>query len=320
MHIPDGFLDLKTCLGSLCVAGAGFAMAMRRVDSNRSDRTVPLLGVMSAFLFAGQAVNFPIPGGISGHLLGCTLAAIVLGPGGAILVMATVLLVQCLLFQDGGVTAFPANFLNLGLIGVGVGYSVFRLLSRWSSRPLGIVGPAAVASWCSVVAASLACAVELAGSGTVSLRVILPPMLFVHAGIGVGEALITAAMLSFLVKVRPDLIYEPNRVSAPLAMTKRRLWELVLAGLAVAIGISLLLTPFSSPLPDGLEALAEKLNFQERARAIWPAPMVEYAFPGSAVEWVSVSLAVFSGTVLTFVLVWSLARWIRRPRIETNAD
>ncbi|MBI4657740.1 MAG: PDGLE domain-containing protein [Verrucomicrobia bacterium] len=320
MHIPDGFLDLKTCLGSFCVAGAGFAIALRKVNASCSDKTVPLLGVMSAFLFAGQTVNFPIGGGISGHLLGSALASIVLGPSGAALVMATVLFVQCLLFQDGGITTLAANFLNLGLVAVGTGSLVFRSLSRWANGPSSLVVPVAVASWCSVLAASLSCALELAGSGTVSLRVVLAPMLVIHAVIGLGEAAITTAMITFLVRVRPDLIYDPAKQLKfrPAAAGTAR--SHVLAGLAMAVGVVLLATPFSSPLPDGLEALAEKLNFQNRARTFWPAPLPEYSFPGSSPEWLSVSLAVICGIIFTLVLLWGFARWLRRPRTESHAD
>lgn len=293
---------------------------MRRICASGSDSTVPLLGVMSAFLFAGQTVNFPIGGGISGHLLGSTLAAIVLGPSGAALVVATVLLVQCILFQDGGITTFAANFLNLGLVGVGVGYLVFQFLRRWVRSPQGLVLPAAIASWVSTLCASIACAIELAGSGTVKLPVILPPLLIAHAVIGVGEAAITAAMVSFLARVRPDLILRPNHASpreaAPESLTRTHIG----CGLAFALGIGLLASPFASNWPDALEAFAARLNFQDRAESLWPAPLADYTLPGSAPEWLAVSLAVGCGTALAFVLVLGLARWLRRPRSESHAD
>lgn len=320
VHIPDGFLDLKTCLGSYCVAGAGLTLAMRKVRAAGSDKTVPLLGVMSAFLFAGQTVNFPIGGGISGHLLGSTLAAIVLGPSGAAIVVATVLFIQCLLFQDGGVTTFAANFLNLGLVGVGAGWLAFQFLGRWIQSPKSLVFASAIASWVSVLGASVACAFELAGSGTVSLRVILPPLMIAHAVIGVGEAAITAALISFLAKVRPDLILQPGRPVIQEATPSRLTPAHVICGLAFALGIGLLVAPFSSSLPDALEALATKLNFQDRAASFWPAPLADYTLPASAPEWLAVSIAVGCGTALAFVLVSTLARWLRRPRSESHAD
>jgi len=320
VHIPDGFLDLKTCLGSYCAAGAGLTLAMRRIRASGSDKTVPLLGVMSAFLFAGQTVNFPIGSGISGHLLGSTLAAIVLGPSGAALVVATVLLVQCVLFQDGGITTFGANFLNLGLVGVGTGYFVFQFLARWVRSARGLVLPAAIASWFSALCAAVACAIELAGAGTVKLPVILPPLLVAHAVIGLGEAAITAAMISFLARVRPDLILRPHQAAVRAAAPEPLNWAHVLCGLAFALGIALLAAPFASTLPDALEAVAARLNFQDRAAAFWPAPLADYTLPGSAPEWLAVSLAVGCGTALTFVLILGLARWLRRPRSESHAE
>ena len=229
---------------------------------------------MSAFLFAVKRSISQSPE--ASPVLWLHAGRGVLGPGGAILVIATVLLVQCLLFQDGE-SHCSRPISNLGLIGVGVGYSVFRLEpleqpSAWNRR----------AASCQLVLSRgrFALARSTSGSGTVSLRVILPPMLFVHAGIGVGEAPITAAMLSFWSRCAPILSTRPIE-SPPPMMTKQRIWELVFAGLAVAIGISLLLTPFSSPLPDGLEALAQKLSFQDRARSFWPAPMASMPFRGA---------------------------------------
>ena len=320
MHIPDGFLDLKTCLGSYCAAGAGLTFAMRRIRASGSDKTVPLLGVMSAFLFAGQTVNFPIGGGISGHLLGSTLAAIILGPSGAALVVATVLLVQCVLFQDGGITTFAANFLNLGLVGVGTGYLAFQFFARWARSARGLVWPAAIASWISALCASAACAIELAGSRTVNLSVILPPLVIAYGVIGIGEAAITAAMISFLARVRPDLISRPNPVATRTAAPAPLNGTHVLCGLGFALGIGLLVSPFASTLPDALESIATRLNFEDRAAAFWPAPLADYTLPGTAPEWLAVSLAVGCGTALTFVLILGLARWLRRPRSESHAD
>lgn len=320
MHIPDGFLDLRTCVASFCIGGTGFALAARRINARSNDKSVPLLGVMSAFLLAGQSVNFPVGGGISGHLLGSTLAAIVLGPSGAALVVATVLFVQCFLFQDGGITTFAANFLNLGLVGVGTGYSMFRLLSRWSHGPTGLVLPAALASWISVVCASVACSFELASSGTVGFRAAITPMLIAHGIIGIGEALITGAIISFLARVRPDLIWETSGSQEIQSGERSLTWVHTTAGLALALGIALFIAPFSSRLPDGLQAMAESLNIRDRAKILWPAPMADYSLPGNPPEWMSVSLAVGCGVVLVFFIVSGLGRWLRRPRGESHAE
>jgi cobalt/nickel transport system permease protein len=150
------------------------------------------MGVMAAFIFAAQMVNFPIVGGTSGHLIGAVLAAVTLGPWSASIIMAVILILQSLLFQDGGLTALGANILNMGVIAVFAGYGVYRLLDRY--RAFGLFA----ASWVSVMLAAGACAVELAVAGTIPLAVVLPAMLFWHAFIGVGEGLITAAVVEIL--------------------------------------------------------------------------------------------------------------------------
>lgn len=194
MHIPDGFLDAKTWVTTGVLSAGTLAYALRRTRQTLQDRQVPAMGVMAAFIFAAQMVNFPIVGGTSGHLIGAVLAAVTLGPWSASIVMAVILILQSLLFQDGGLTALGANILNMGVIAVFAGYGVYRLLER--HRTAGVF----VASWVSVMLAAAACAVELAVAGTIPLAVVLPAMLFWHAFIGVGEGLITAAVVEILAR------------------------------------------------------------------------------------------------------------------------
>jgi cobalt/nickel transport system permease protein len=320
VHIPDGFLDLKTCAGTFCVAGAGLAYALRQTNARWTDKTVPLMGVMSAFVFAGQMVNFPIAGGTSGHLQGGVLAAIFLGPYGAALVMTTVLFVQCFLFQDGGVTALGANLLNMSLVGVMIGYGVFRLMHQWFQGPRGTLAGAAVGSWVAVVASSIACSLELAGAQIVPLRAVLPAMTITHAVIGLGEALITVGVVSFVLKVRPDLLYDPRPALAERTTLDRPLKPYLVQGLLLAVGVALLISPFASSLPDGLEFLAARFHFQDQARAIGLPPLADYAFPGVTFSWLATSLAAGIGTLVTFASAWGIGRWLRRPRSASNVD
>jgi cobalt/nickel transport system permease protein len=266
---------------------------------------------MSAFVFAGQMVNFPVAGGTSGHLLGGVLAAVLLGPHAGALVLATVLTVQCLFFQDGGITTLGANLLNLALVGVYTGYGVFRWVSRWLPGTRGGRIGIAVGAWCSVVAASAVCALELAASGTAPLRLVLPAMLVTHALIGVGEALITLAVVSVVQKVRPDLVYRPG------ATTRLPARAFLLPGLAASLGIAILLSPLASSLPDGLEWVAGQLPFVEQDRAPLAAPLADYQLPGVASPALSNLLAAVIGTLLSLVVAWGvarlLARWVRRP-------
>ena len=195
------------------VSVAGLGWCLKKMSDRLGQRTVPMMGIASAFIFAAQMVNFPVLGGTSGHLLGGVLAAVLLGPFAGAMVLTCVLFVQCLVFQDGGLIALGANVVNMAFVGSMGGYLIYRLIAAKggrSSRTVLMIG-VAVASWLSVVLAAVACSLELALSGTSPLRVVLPAMVGVHAVIGLGEAVITSLVIGFLIKVRPDVIYRPGR-------------------------------------------------------------------------------------------------------------
>jgi cobalt/nickel transport system permease protein len=207
MHIPDGFLSTGTWVSAWALSLAGLSLCVRRASKTLRDKIVPLMGVMSAFVFAAQMLNFPVAGGTSGHFLGGVLAAMLLGPCAGAIVIAVVLMVQCLIFQDGGLTALGANILNMSFIGTMGGYLVYRLLNSVLGKK-AVIASVAVAAWGSVILASSACSLQLAVSKTSHLNVVFPAMLGVHALIGIGEAVITCLVFSFVIKVRPDLIYK----------------------------------------------------------------------------------------------------------------
>ena len=208
MHIPDGFLETKVWLSGWGLAIITLGWSIKKVNQALQEKTVPLMGVMAAFIFAAQMINFPVLGGTSGHLLGAVLAAVLLGPYAAMLVISIVLVVQCLVFQDGGLTALGANILNMAVVGVMGGYGVYYILRNVIKGRRGIILGTAVASWFSVVIAAIFCAGELAISQTSPLKIVLPTMTLVHFFIGIGEAIITTLVISFILKVRSDLIYK----------------------------------------------------------------------------------------------------------------
>ena len=213
MHIPDGFLNLPVSLVTWVIAIGLIVVALKRAQVEYKEKAVPLMGVCAAFIFAAQMINFPIPGGTSGHLLGGTLAGALLGPWAGSLVMAAVFIVQGTMFQDGGLTVLGANIFNMGLIGTFGGYYLYRVIrfALGRDRIQGMVIGAAVAAWLSVVIASIICAFELALSGTVPLAVAITAMASWHILIGIGEAIITCIALSFIWRTRPDLFYDPPR-------------------------------------------------------------------------------------------------------------
>lgn len=210
MHVPDGFVSLPVNLATFVAAGGACAYAVRRARQELGERQVPLLGVTAAFIFAAQMLNFPIAGGTSGHFLGAVLAALLLGPWNACLIMAIVLVIQCLGFADGGLTALGTNVFNMGVIGGVVPY--FLLLRGIRDQAVEnkkfYLTRVAAASWLSVVLASTACALELAISGTSPLGVVLPVMAGVHMLIGLGEATITVAVVSAVLASRRDLLWQ----------------------------------------------------------------------------------------------------------------
>ncbi|MDI6739864.1 MAG: energy-coupling factor ABC transporter permease [Candidatus Edwardsbacteria bacterium] len=199
MHIPDGFLSTPVWTAAAAAGTAGFALSLRQAAKVLKDRAVPRLALVAAFIFAAQMMNFPIAGGTSGHLLGGALAVALLGPWAASVAISLVLVIQCLVFQDGGVTALGANSVNMAFVGVLTAWAVQRLFPA-KLKAVGI----AVSSWASVLSASGMCAVELGLSGIVPMGTALAAMLGVHALIGIGEAAITALVYQAVMRISPE--------------------------------------------------------------------------------------------------------------------
>ena len=207
MHIPDGFISSPVNIATAVVTAGAIGLAIQKSGKELQEKQVPLLGVTAAFIFAAQMLNFPVLGGTSGHFLGAMLAAVLMGPLNAVLIMALVLIIQCLVFADGGLTALGTNIFNMGVVG-GIGmYYVFLALKKvLPSNRTGFAAAVAISSWLSVVVASFVCSLELAFSGTATLAVTVPAMVGVHAIIGVGEAIITTIVVSMVTQTRPDLV------------------------------------------------------------------------------------------------------------------
>ena len=207
MHIPDGFVSAPIAAVGFALSGIAIAAAVRMTNRNLAERTVPLMGVMAAFIFAAQMMNFPVAGGTSGHMLGGALAAILLGPWAAIIVMTTVVGVQALVFQDGGLAALGANVFNMGVVAVFASYGLYWAFARFADvAPWVRTAAPFAAAWVSVQLAALATTFELALSDTSPLNVALPAMMGVHALIGIGEGLITTAAVAFIWTTRRDLL------------------------------------------------------------------------------------------------------------------
>jgi cobalt/nickel transport system permease protein len=207
MHIPDGFLSAPVAAATGVVAVAAIAVAVKVTNKKMGEKQVPMMGVLAAFIFAAQMLNFPVAGGTSGHFLGAMLAAILVGPWATVLIMSSVLAVQSLIFQDGGLLALGANITNMGVISVFGSYYVYKGIDAlFKHTKAGTLAGAGIGAWFSVVLAALACAAELSISGTSPWTIAIPAMGGVHMFIGVGEGLITVAVLSLIMATRADLL------------------------------------------------------------------------------------------------------------------
>lgn len=248
MHIPDGFLTNRLALSLDVLSAAAIVCAARRARVDPSGRVVPLMGVLGAFVFVAQMINFPVLGGTSGHLVGGSLLAILLGPMTGFLTMATVVIAQALFLQDGGLVALGANVFNIGAVACFSGYIVFMVLRGGSAQGRRLFWAGFLAGWFSLVASAAFCALQVGISGAIPLRFGLATMIAYHAIVGIVEGALTAGVLGFLLKVRPDLM-KANGASR-FTLTD---W----AGAAVFVGVpaAVLILAGGSALPDPLEKL-----------------------------------------------------------------
>lgn len=210
MHIPDGFISPAVSAGAGVLAAGGLGAAVRQTRRYLTDRLVPMAALVAAFVFAAQMVNFPVLPGMSGHLLGAVLAAVLVGPWAAVIVISIVLLVQGLVFADGGLSAIGLNVVNVGLIAGLGGYAVYRLVLRFTNRGhLAVARTAAIAAAISLPLAALGFVVEYWLGGTVSISTsrMLIAALGTHALIGIGEGVITGLVVAAVLRSRPDLVY-----------------------------------------------------------------------------------------------------------------
>ena len=278
MHIPDGFLSPQLSVVLYLVTAVAIGIALRKIaraESKVLSSQPILMGVLGAFIFAAQMFNFPVAAGTSGHLLGGVLAGYLLGPWAGTVVMATVIGVQALLFQDGGLLALGANIFNMGIIGTLGGSFVARGLGTTlgGSRRASIMS-AGIAAWLSVMAGAGFCTLELGLSGTTDVSVGLPAMLGVHALIGIGEALITIAALTFIWQTVPDIL------GAPVSSNKVSLGRRLAIGSLIAAVVATLASLFASAEPDGLEKVAGQLGFLQAGKGAPFELFPDYTIPG----------------------------------------
>jgi cobalt/nickel transport system permease protein len=326
VHIPDGFIDASTSVGGGAAAAGGVAWSLHRARQALADRTIPLAGLVSAYVFAVQMLNFPVASGTSGHLMGGVLAAVLVGPWVGALCVTVVLAVQALVFADGGLSALGLNVVNIALVGSIVGFAVFlaaRAIVGANRR--GVLIATAIASWVGPVLAAVAFTVEYAigGNGAVSTATALWSMVGVHALIGIGEAVITTLTVGAVLASRPDLVHGATGVDLDATVHAGR--RPIAGFVAVAAVVTALLaagaSPFASSSPDGLEKVAADEGIDRGAdeSAAADSPLADYAVDGIDDDRLATSVAGIVGVSITVVGGLGLFAVIRRRNARAAA-
>lgn len=342
MHVPDGFFDVPVSVGAGVFAAAGVAVCLRGAKRELDDRTAPMAGLVAAFIFAAQMLNFPVAAGTSGHLLGGALAAILVGPYTAVLCVAVVLLVQGFFFADGGLTALGVNITLMAIVTAVVGWAVFRLITRGGPRGRAtLVAASFVAALVSVPAAALVFTALfwLGGTAPIEVGSVAAAMGGVHLLIGLGEGFITALTVSSVLAVRPDLVYGARGMTraltlrtadgdvqvgaaAPEAPSARiGLRPVLVGGALVAVLLAGVVSFYASSAPDGLEKVAadKGLSAQEKPHAAGNGPLADYSVKGVENQRLSGGLAGVAGVALTVVAGGGVFYVVRRRRRSTDA-
>lgn len=314
MHAPDGFLAPRVAIVAAITTIGVLALALKRSGTELDERQVPLAGLAAAFIFAAQMFNFPIAAGTSGHLLGGTLAAILLGPYLGALVVATVIFIQALLFADGGLTALGYNIINMAIVPAFAGWALFNLFRRVLPRDAGgVIGATALASGLSVVLAAMTFSLEwlFGATAPIPFDTVFTAMVGVHALIGIGEAVLSSLVVAAVLASRPEVV-RGARDLAPETLVRRSKVSartFAIGAFGVAAVFATVVSQFASPSPDGLERVAEQAGFGHtaRAHALSGAPFAHYATRGVHNTTVSLAVAGLSGTILALLVVYGMA-------------
>ncbi|MEU8496401.1 energy-coupling factor ABC transporter permease [Streptomyces lavendulae] len=341
MHVPDGFINAPVSVAAGAVAATAVAVSLRGARRELDERTAPLAGLVAAFIFAVQMLNFPVAAGTSGHLLGGALAAILVGPCTGVLCVSVVLLMQGILFADGGLTALGVNITNMAVVTVVVAYAVFRgLLKVLPAGRRSVTVAAFAGALLSVPGAAVMFTLFYALGGTTDVPIgkVFTAMTGVHVLIGIGEAVITAATVGAVIAVRPDLVHGAHGLAVPLklrvdgrlvdapaaaaaapvpaaARSTRPLW---ISGLVTALVLAGFVSYYASSSPDGLEKVAADQGIDAKARehAAAGSPLADYSVKDVSDARLSGGLAGIIGVGGT-VLVGTGIFWaVRRRRAE----
>jgi cobalt/nickel transport system permease protein len=341
VHVPDGFIDAPTSAVTGVVAAGALAVSLRGARRELDERTAPLAGLVAAFIFAVQMLNFPVAAGTSGHLLGGALAAILVGPFTGVLCVSVVLLMQGVLFADGGLTALGVNITDMAIVTTVVSYAVFRgLLAVLPRKRRSVTVASFVAALVSVPAAAVTFTLIYAVGGTTDVAIgkVATAMIGVHVLIGIGEAVITALTVGAVIAVRPDLVHGARGVrqrlqlrvngtlvdapapTAPVAArtSRRTLWA---AGLVTSLVLAGFVSFYASADPDGLEKVAHDKGIDKKTEqhAASGSPLADYGVKDVSDARLSGGLAGVIGVGVT-VVAGSAVFWAVRRRRDADVS
>ncbi|MFE4619745.1 MULTISPECIES: energy-coupling factor ABC transporter permease [Streptomyces] len=340
MHVPDGFINAPVSAVAGVVAAGAVAVSLRGARRELDERTAPLAGLVAAFIFAVQMLNFPVAAGTSGHLLGGALAAILVGPWTGVLCIAVVLLMQGILFADGGLTALGVNITVMGVVTVVVAYALFRglvLVLPRTRRSVTVASFAAALVSVPAAAAAFTLVYAIGGTTDVPLSKVLTAMVGVHVLIGIGEAVITMLTVGAVVAVRPDLVYGARGLTAPLKLrvggelvdaaepepvaaagSPKKLW---IGGVVTALVLAGFVSFYASASPDGLEKVAadKGIDAKVEEHAAAGSPLADYGVKDVDNARLSGGLAGAIGVGVTLA-VGTGAFWVVRGRRRTSQE
>ena len=319
MHAPDGFLTAGTAIGTGVVSAGAVGAALRQSRDRLRDAQVPLAGLAGAYIFAAQMFNFPVAAGTTGHLMGGALAAVLLGPATGLLVVTVVVVVQALLFADGGIIALGYNVLNMAVVTALGGWAVFRLVRRVApATRTGIAAAAGIAAFASVVLSAMAFSIEwlFGASAPIPFDRVFGAMVGVHALIGIGEGIITGLTVSAVLAARPDLVTGADGMRLAADRPRMATNRLVLGGVLVTLLVAGVVSQFAFDDPDGLESVAEAEGFADQGEEhlFANAVFADYATSGVGNESASLAIAGVAGSLLTLAVGAGLVLAVRRGR------
>lgn len=318
MHAPDGFLNAGTAVATGAISLGTVGVALRQVRKTVEEKQIPLAGVAAAFIFAAQMFNFPVAGGTTGHLLGGALAAILLGPHLGALVVSVVVVVQALVFADGGLTALGYNVLNMAIIPAYGGYAAFRLFRRFVPKSTGgVVAATGLAALVSVMFSAMAFSIEwlFGATAPVSFAGVFTAMVGVHFLIGIGEGFISALAVGAVMSARPDLVFGASDLSQAQIDERKSvpMRTFVIGGIMAALFFGAVVSQFAVDDPDGLESVAIETGFDESGEehALGDSIFADYATAGLENETLSLAVAGMAGTVIVLAVGWGLFYAVR---------